>query len=795
MDESIDINLLLAEIKKLRAEKANAVANTTKKEGDNIDVEASEIDETETWVEEPWNVNNLIDSNELDAIENSASEATKKEIKSNDLDILGNEAAEIKPTSDETNGSADETWWNVSNLDESIPTEDAIDAIENSAIIEPEVEIKDLDIPATEPADIEQKSTTTETDGDETLGCNIYNIPDGTTFMDLTRIFVTSNLISNVVKMDMPEKDSKIGHVTFADRSTLLSILGRTDLIINGCTLSFEPDHPVNSDHIAMESSDKSESQCILQSEDAKEAEIGVEAVEASVSSHLNAAELKRDDSIELITAVLEPKASVVPTILSVAKQPSINESEAPYYPPYICYAYNIPSQQQSTDKLANVFESFSVQKILPPAAGQNCFAIELKTRNDLVRVCKKDDVTLRSSGIEISLSATVSPKQCEASANNSLNEAQIPHSAPFTCYIYDIPPNSSEEDLYELLGGLVVLSLSLNRVRTHARVQFYERKDILELNKRNLILKGSKLRLSLTEINGPPAQNVQQTSIVRQNGTPMSNLNVPPPHQNFPHPVPPHFHHGPPPPPYVHSVPPQHFQAGLPRRPQIRSAPPQQKNNVQSKSGGYQPKPLTSDHKVPKALSDDQIPKVPPFVCKFEELPSNTTNKDISNLLDRLKITKIDFPENAENSATIRYVEFKERIDLISVLNAPVLFLKGTVVMVKLIIVNWPPKTEVRAEPVQSNANTSEPPNRAVYLYGLPKDVNIAELNAPFSAFKIRALNLPSDSIPYGYVEFEHADHLRLAMQNKNLIVRNQIVVMSMIKLNDFPSVTPVRQ
>lgn len=198
--------------------------------------------------------------------------------------------------------------------------------------------------------------------------------------------------------------------------------------------------------------------------------------------------------------------------------------------------------------------------------------------------------------------------------------------------------------------------------------------------------------------------------------------------------------------------------------------------------------------HIVPKALDIDQIPKVPPFVCKFVS-PMDMTNEDISKLLDRLKVTKIQFPHNAENSEVVRYVEFNERQDLLAVLQAPVLYIKGEIVSAKPVIVEWPPKTpnnpktSVKSNPPKPNlikplANTSEPLTRAIYLYGLPKDVNIAELNGPFSEFKIRALNLPTESTPYGYIEFENADHLRLAMQKPNLIIRNVNIVMTMVKL-----------
>lgn len=190
----------------------------------------------------------------------------------------------------------------------------------------------------------------------------------------------------------------------------------------------------------------------------------------------------------------------------------------------------------------------------------------------------------------------------------------------------------------------------------------------------------------------------------------------------------------------------------------------------------------------------------MPPFVCKFVGLPKNTTNEDISKLLDRLKVTKIQFPHNAENSEVIRYVEFNERQDLLSVLKTPVLFIKGEIVSAKPVNVEWPPKTpnnpkvSVKSNPPNQNlikplANTSEPLNRAIYLYGLPKDVNIAELNGPFSEYTIRSLNLPTESTPYGYIEFEHADQLLLAMQKQNLIIRNVNILMSMVKLPPPPA------
>lgn len=469
MEEYTDIKQLLAEIKKLRAEKAAAVESTegsTKRKCANGDSESSEIDETETWVEEPWDISNLVDSipkvNAIDAKENSPfPETTEIESKTLDLDIPANEHAGIegKSTSVETVGAADGN-----------PT----------------------DLP-----DIEDKSTSVETNGvadgnptDQPLGCKIYNIPEGTTFMELVMLFVGSN----VVTINLPSKDSPLGHVTFADRASFLSILERTDLIIGESTLNFEADCIIDGENISTEPPENALSESIPQCEDPiktilsdNEAEIAVEALEASVSTNIEAVKSKLDVN-ELKTA-LEP---VVPTLLSVAKQSPINDSEVPYYPPFICYAYNVPVKQQSIDQLAIVFEAFNIQKILLPLQGQNCFSIEFKTRNDLLKVCKKSDAMLRSTVIEISLSATVSPKPIDcvnppATGTHTINEADIPHQAPFICYIYDIPPTLTSEDISELLGGLVVLSEELFRKATgsYARVQLGKREDMLKLIKR----------------------------------------------------------------------------------------------------------------------------------------------------------------------------------------------------------------------------------------------------------------------------------------------------------------------
>lgn len=195
MDEFTDIDQMVAELKKLRAEKAaaNETTEAPKRNGDNAD---GEIDETDAWVEEPWDAKNLVDlTPKVDAIikakENSSVLQTIGDGSlTNDLDIPGNEPADNEENLG--NGS----------------------------------EINDLDIPANQ-----DKPSTIETDIgandpiDKTYGCNIYNIPEGTTFMELAMLFVNSN----VVNISLPNKDSAIGHVTFADWDSFLSIVGRTD--------------------------------------------------------------------------------------------------------------------------------------------------------------------------------------------------------------------------------------------------------------------------------------------------------------------------------------------------------------------------------------------------------------------------------------------------------------------------------------------------------------------------------------------------------------------------------------